>query len=120
MNLRTLRILVGLGALVVLTGCQNKFTKDRFEMITVGVDAREDVRLMIGEPTSDLHDQWFYDDLDHHYSCLIHFDEADRVCGKEWMDSVTGAWQGRNPNADEPPQGEVRQRHKTTRRIDED
>lgn len=113
--------LAGLGlALAVLTGCQRQFTKERFDMIRIGVDDREDVRHIIGEPTADLADQWLYDDLDHHQSARLSFDEAGRVCGKEWMDSLTGEWEGHNPDADKPPEGEVRERHRKTRRIDED
>jgi outer membrane protein assembly factor BamE (lipoprotein component of BamABCDE complex) len=120
MRKQALAIIVGAAAIALLTGCQSKFTKQRFEMIAVGTDEREDVRNILGAPTSDLDEQWFYDDLDRHYSALIHFDQDGKVAGKEWMDASTGAWEGRNPNANEPPQGEVRERRKTTRRIDKD
>ena len=119
MDTRYMSLLVSLVALVALTGCQSKFTRDNFNLIQVGVDDHEDVRHMIGDPTTDLSDHWFYDDLDYHYSANVFFDAAGRVSGKEWMDSVTGEWEGRNPNADEPPTGEVRERHKKTRRIDD-
>jgi hypothetical protein len=120
----TPRILSGLvvaGALVLLSGCARpSFTHEHFEMIQIGVDDREDVRFVLGKPTSDLQDQWFYDDLKRHYSAVVFFDDDGRVQGKEWMNAKTGEWEGRNPNADEPPQGEVRERHKATTRIDED
>lgn len=113
--------LAGLGlALAGLTGCQRQFTKERFDMIRIGVDDREDVRQIIGEPTADLADQWLYDDLDHHQSARIFFDEAGRVRQKEWMDSLTGQWEGHSPNADKPRPGEVRERSRKTRRIDDD
>jgi hypothetical protein len=118
MTPRALSILVGLSALVLLTGCERKFTKDRFEMIQIGTDDREDVRLVLGKPTSDLSDQWFYDDLKRHYSAVIFFDETGRVQGKEWMNAKTGEWEGRNPNANEPPQGDVPEKTKKTTRID--
>jgi hypothetical protein len=113
-------LLIGVGLLVLLGGCQRKFTKDRYEMIQINVDTREDVRHILGKPTSDLSDQWFYDNLDRHYSAVIFFDEEGRVRGKEWMDAATGKWEGRNPEAAEPPPGEVRERQKKTTRIDED
>lgn len=116
----TLVLLTALVAVSLLTGCERQFTQDRFQMIRVGVDDREDVRTILGTPTSDLSDQWFYDDLDRHYSAVIFFDESGRVAGKEWMDAVSGDWSGSNPHADEAPQGEVRERHRKTRRIDED
>ncbi len=105
--------------LVVFTGCQKKFTRANFELITIGVDDQENVRHMIGKPTSDLRDQWFYDDFDDHYSAVVYFDANGRVSGREWMDSVTGQWEGRNPHADDPPPGEVRERHQRTRRYDD-
>ena len=120
MKPRTLSFLLGLGTLVLLTGCQRQFCREHFEMIQVGVDEREDVRHVLGKPTSDLYDQWLYDDLHRHYSALIHFGEDGKVSGKEWMDAKKGTWEGDNPNADKPPQGEVRERHKKTTRIDED
>ncbi len=108
------------GALVLLAGCARPFTREHFEMLQVGVDDREDVRYVLGKPTADLQDQWFYDDLKRHYSAVVFFDPDGRVQAKEWMNAKTGEWEGRNPNADEPPPGEVRERHKTTTRIDED
>ena len=116
----TLGLLVGLATLTLFTGCHKHFTRDRFDMIQVGVDDREDVRQMLGKPTSDLNDQWLYDNLKRHYSAVIYFDADGRVRSKEWMNAKTGEWEGRNPNANEPPPGEVRETHKTTTRIDED
>lgn len=114
-------VLLALPALLaLLAGCQSKLTRDRFEMIQVDVDQREDVRHILGEPTRDFGDQWLYDDLDRHVSAIIYFNDAGRVAGKEWTDAVSGSWEGRNPNLDEPPPGEVRERRKTTRRIDDD
>ncbi len=114
--------LVALGlSLTVLSGCHpNVFTRDRFEMIKVGVDGRDDVRQMIGKPTSDLGDQWLYDDLKRHHSALIHFGTEGKVSGKEWMDSQTGEWAGQNPDANEPPKGETPERSKKTTRIKKD
>lgn len=111
---------IGVLGLVLLTGCARRFTRERFDMIQVGVDDREDVSQILGKPKSDLNDQWLYDDLKRHYSAVIHFNAEGRVAGKEWLDAKKGTWEGRNPNADEPPQGEVRERSTKTRRIDED
>ena len=112
--------LTGLAGVALLAGCARQFTRDRFDMLEKSVDTREDVRRILGKPTSDLGDQWFYDDLDRHYSARIHFGEDGRVSGKEWIDEKSGTWEGRDPNADEPPTGEVRERHRKTTRIDED
>jgi hypothetical protein len=88
-------------------------------MVREGVDSREDVRHILGKPTSDLDDQWFYDDLDRHYSAVIFYDAAGKVHGKEWMNARTGEWSGNNPNATPPPQGTPGAKSKTTRRIDD-
>lgn len=120
MKLRVLGVLVGLGVLVAATACTRAFTKDRFELIQVGVDDRTDVREILGKPTADLNDQWFFDDVERHYSAVVFFDPNGRVSGKEWMDARSGAWEGRNPHANEAPAGEVRERTTKTRRIDDD
>jgi outer membrane protein assembly factor BamE (lipoprotein component of BamABCDE complex) len=109
-----------IGLLALAHGCQRQFTRDRFDMIKVGVDNREDVRYILGKPTSDLEDQWFYDDLDRHYSAVIFFDGTGNVTGKEWMDARTGEWSGRNPHANPPPEGEQREKRTKTTIIDED
>jgi hypothetical protein len=104
----------------LIAGCHRHFTQDCFEMVQVGADDREDVRAWLGKPTSDLGDQWLYDDLKRHRSAVIFFDADGRVRGKQWMDARTGSWEGRNPDADEAPAGEVREHHRSTTRIDED
>ena len=121
MRLPVCSSVLALTALSVLAGCRHRpFTRDHFEQIQVGVDNRADVRHILGKPTADLGDQWQYDNLKKHYSAVVHFDAEGRVSAKEWMDARTGAWEGRNPNTDEPPEGEVRERHRKTTRIDED
>ena len=118
MNLRAVCFLVLGVTLLALTACQRPFTRDRYELVQVGVDDRTDVRQILGKPTSDLNDQWFYDDLKHHYSAVIFFDDNGKVNGKEWMNAKTGEWEGHNPNANEPPKGEVPEQSKKTTRID--
>ncbi len=120
MCLRTSWGLLMAGLLVSLAGCARSFTREHFEMVQVGADDREDVRQILGRPTADLQDQWLYDDLKRHYTAVVYFDADGRVEAKEWMDAKTGQWEGRHPNTDEPPTGEVRERHRSTTRIDED
>ena len=117
---RTLGLALLAGVVALGCGCQRQFTRERFEMIGVGSDGREDVRHCLGKPTCDLQDQWLYDDLDRHKSAIIYFGADGRVSGKEWMDARSGQWEGENPHANKPPQGEVRERSKGTTRIDED
>ncbi len=120
MNARCAKVLGGLAALVLLTGCARQFTRERYDMIRKGVDNKEDVRRILGKPASDLGDQWFYDDPDRHISALIYFDASGVVSAKQWPDSETGSWEGENPHANPPPAGEVRERNKKTTRIDRD
>jgi hypothetical protein len=110
-----------MGVVVVfVAGCESKFNRQNFDMIRLGMDDREDVRQILGEPAAAMDDVWMYDDLDRHTCAQIFFDDDGRVLSKEWMDATTGDWEGENPYADEPPQGEVRERRTRTRRIDDD
>ena len=120
MSRRFLHPLVLAATVVFLAGCESKFNRQNFAMIRPGMDDREDVREILGEPTADMDDVWLYDDLDRHIAAQIFFDENGRVLNKEWMDANTGEWEGENPWADEPQAGEVRERRTRTRRIDDD
>ncbi|GMU80477.1 MAG: hypothetical protein AMXMBFR47_03480 [Planctomycetota bacterium] len=108
-------------AVFALSGCAKKFTRENFNLITVGVDDRMDVQQRIGPPRSTFgdSDQWFYEDEDDHYSALIHFDEGSgKVSGKQWMDGMTGEFSGNNPHLNPPPEGETRETRTKTRTID--
>jgi len=107
-------------AACLLTGCAQKFTRERFDMIQAGVDDQEDVREILGKPSKTMTDLWYYEDLDRHLHAQIFFADDGRVLSKEWMDAHTGEWEGKHPQADEPPKGEVRERRTKTRRIDDD
>jgi hypothetical protein len=111
---------VWLTALVALTGCESKFNHRNFQMIQPGVDDRVDVRKILGDPDAEMGDVWMYDDLDRHYAAQIFFDGEGRVLNKEWVDARIGDWEGENPWADKPPQGEARESTTKTRRIDDD
>jgi len=109
-------------ALLVLTalfGCESKFNHERFQMIQIGADDREDVRHILGAPASDMGEVWIYDDPGER-TAAIYFDSDGRVLNKEWMDAESGDWEGENPWIDEPAQGETRERRTNTRRIDDD
>ena len=117
------RIVIGIGlaalGLCFLTGCESKFKRDRFDMIRIGMDTREDVRHLLGDPEGEMQNIWLYDDLDDHKSAQIFFDDDGRVLAKEWMDAETGEWSGDNPHTNPPPKGEVRESETRTRRIDD-
>jgi hypothetical protein len=104
---------------LLLLGCESKFNHRNFQMIEIGADDAEDVRQILGKPTSAMGDVWYYDKSGEH-TASIFFDDDGRVVNKEWMGAVTGDWEGKNPYTDERPQGEIRESHKKTRRIDKD
>lgn len=102
------------------TGCASKFNRENFNMIRVGMDAREDVREILGEPRREMGDVWLYDDTDKHLNAQIFFDDSGRVVSKEWMNAETAEWDGRSPYTDPPAEGEVREESTTTERWDVD
>ena len=120
MTRRRVPMFVLVAACVCLAGCESKFNHRNFQMIQPGVDDRTDVRYILGDPSSEMSDVWIYDDLDSHQSAQIFFDDDGRVLNKGWMDAKTGDWEGENPWADEPAEGEVRETSTRTRRIDDD
>jgi len=105
--------------LLTLAGCAQKFTYERFSMIREGVDDKTDVQTILGKPLHDLDDTWFYEDIDRHIAAHVFFNEDGRVRAKEWMDTKAGTWEGRNPDAAAPPEGEVRERRTNTRTYDD-
>lgn len=106
--------------LALVAGCQRQFTYENYAKIEPHTDRTDDVLHFIGKPSADLGDQWYYEDEEHHYSARIFFNEEGRVIGKEFMDAKSGRWEGRDPNSDEKPKGEDREKSTRTRRIDDD
>ena len=102
------------------SGCASKFNRQNFDMIRIGVDDREAVYHILGAPKADFGDVWMYDDVEDYKTAQIYFDDDGRVLNKEWMDARTGEWSGKNPYADEPVKGEVRESETRTRRIHDD
>jgi hypothetical protein len=111
------RLLLLTPGLILLAGCANKLTRERFDMIRVELDGKEDVRLILGDPKADFGDEWMYDDLDRHVSAIVFFDDRGKVAGKEWMDARSSAWEGYKSG--EEPSGEERERRRTTRTYDD-
>lgn len=108
-------------ALVVLSGCAKKFTRENFNLISEGVDDRYDVQKRIGPPYTTFgdSDEWYFQDEDAHYSAIVHFnDQTGKVNGKEWIDGLRGEFSGHNPHADAPPEGEVRESRTKTRTVE--
>ncbi|QOJ14592.1 MAG: hypothetical protein HRU75_08040 [Planctomycetia bacterium] len=103
------RALLVCGLTALLFGCAEKFTRERFDIIAVGVEDREDVIRTLGEPRYEAGDEMYFEDLDRNLHARVFFGPDGRVRGKEWMDARRGEWDGRHPDSDPPPQGEVRE-----------
>ena len=84
-------LLVAVAAGLFCTGC-DQLTRDHFDMITVGVDAKPDVERMIGEPTNKLDDQWHYQRMDKHLEVFVDFDDSNVVTRKQWIDALNEEW----------------------------
>jgi outer membrane protein assembly factor BamE (lipoprotein component of BamABCDE complex) len=101
---------------LLLAGCASKFTRENFRMIEPGVDSREDVRIILGDPTFDIEDQWVYDDPGEK-TAIVYFDHEGRVIGKEWARPGEGISEDEELelDADRP-----RERHRRSTIIDDD
>lgn len=116
--LRTrLAVLAVTAAAALLVGCEQKFTRERFNMIEPQVDEKYDVEKILGEPEFKVDGEWYYENQDEHYAARIFF-EGETVRAKEWMDARTGEWEGRHPDSDAPPEGEPSESRTRTRRVD--
>lgn len=116
------RITLRLLGLIVITGllggCAQKFTRENFEMIRAGSDTKEDVRQILGKPEKAMTDVWFYSNFNNDVTAEVFFDDSGTVVSKQWADASAGEIHGSDPWSDPPPQGEVREEHTRTRRID--
>lgn len=100
-------------------GCASKFSRANYDTIKEGVDDRDTVRKTLGDPDWNNNDlEWTYEHEDDDYLAKIHFDQNGRVTGKEWMDTRSGEWSGKNPHANPPPQGEMREKSTRTEQSD--
>jgi outer membrane protein assembly factor BamE (lipoprotein component of BamABCDE complex) len=77
--------------LVATTGCDT-LTYNRFDTIEVGVSQKVDVQKTLGTPSYTLKDEWHYERSDRHLNVLIHFNVADTVTRKQWVDGMAGKW----------------------------
>jgi len=79
-------------------GCQEKFTRQRYETIYVGQPAAE-VELTLGEPKAKFSDSWSYIHEDPFYKAIIKF-SSGRVSDKAWYDEHE---MGENPDLKDAP-----------------
>ncbi len=84
----------GLGAflafsLAACTGCQNKFTHERWEMIGVGSADKYEVETTLGKPQEKPQkDLWWY--YKGNREATIYFDAKDVVKAKKWFNTESG------------------------------
>ena len=79
-------ILVGLLGVFVLAGCNDKVTRDRYNIITQNVDAKMDVERILGEPDVRTPEMWMYNREGRGITVKIEFDTNDTVVHKLWID----------------------------------
>ena len=71
--------------LFLCSGCESKFTRDRWETIQVGSADQSEVEMILGKPDEKpMKDLWMY--YKGNKTAKIYFDEKDIVKAKKWID----------------------------------
>ncbi len=78
-------------SITLIAGC-DPLTRNHYEIITVDVDTRTDVKHIIGEPTRSIDGQWHYERPEKHLNVFIDFNSGDVVTRKQWIDNMTQEW----------------------------
>ncbi len=86
-------------AVLLLAGCAQKLTHERWEMIETG-QSPEAVQATLGKPAEKLDMRWIYMDTDRGITADIYFEE-NRVIAKTWSDPDRGI-EGSNPHVNQP------------------
>lgn len=75
---------------VVLCGCSEKLTYERFQTISVG-DSPQTVEAILGKPwMKSINDQaWVYQNVDRGINAVIYFQDS-QVTSKKWGDATHG------------------------------
>lgn len=82
-------VLLAAFAVSLLPGCQEKFTRDRWDMVKVGVYKKDDVKHLLGAPQQEpFGDLWWYYKGDN--EAKIYYDTDGAVKAKKWFDKTTG------------------------------
>jgi hypothetical protein len=94
---RTIMCFLAAGVLLgMCAGCQEQFTRQRYETIYVGQPAFE-VEKTLGTPDARFSDTWTYLHSDPFYKAIIEFEDS-RVTNKAWYDENE---MGRHPDLDD-------------------
>ncbi len=101
-RLRAAAAVLGPG-LLLLAGCAQKLTYERWELIREG-DSAQDVQSILGEPMQRGNTSWLYFDGDRNITADIYFQD-DKVTGKRWSDPKH-SFSGGSPNVKQPGDAE--------------
>ena len=91
---------ISISAGLVLCGCAEKLTYERFQTIEEGVSSRDAVEATLGKPWQKTGSEWIYHDPDRGITSSVFF-EDDTVSGKTWADPDRGMV-GQSPNVKQP------------------
>lgn len=87
------------GLILVVCGCAQKLTYERWQTIHDGTTP-EVVKATLGEPFQTTEQTWVYQDSDHTITAFIYFKDG-QVIGKQWKDLQRGI-EGDDPHVKEP------------------
>lgn len=84
----------------VLSGCENKLTRQNFEMIQLGSSTKLEVKNTLGENklVRENSEQFEWEDEDQSLTVLIDFDERGHVSRKQWIDADSNVWDDTKPD----------------------
>ena len=96
MRIQGWRLGLAAGGLLVLTGCSQKLTYERWQTLHVGASP-EAVELTLGEPWKIADDTWVYSDDDRGISSTVTFSDS-KMAHTQWHDPQhVGAEIGEKP-----------------------
>ncbi len=116
------RSVLGVGCvaavLLVNAGCKEKLTRQRYDILQVGVDTKLNTEATLGEPDKIMGDTWRYDKHDRYLFVRIDFNDSGKIAGKSWADGKAKIWDGEGTLKDEKPEGMVVHEKKSTTTVD--
>ena len=108
--MNTIRWVLLAASTMLLIGCEQKLTYDRWELICDG-QSPDAVEATLGKPCEKLDLNWMYMDMDRGITANIYFQD-NKVTGKTWADPDRGM-QGKSPNVNKPGDKEELKYQKT-------
>lgn len=99
MRFHTMRRITGLmlacASLLAASACasRDKLTEQNFRQIRLSASTEDDVKNLIGEPTSKLPGLWMYQRPDKHLTAMVDFDDQGKVTRVQWIDALGEKWE---------------------------